>query len=188
MAEEVEAPAAAEETEPAAAEEVAEEAPPADEEEAPAAASTAAPEEAEPAAAEAAEEAMPEAAAPAEKAAEAPEAALPSEAQEALARLATRPADHAARLVVARAYAAQGQVAEALAHYQHLVTVDEVLSQVVEDLETLAVRAPHLARTYQLLGDALMHQGRLNEALDAYRQALLRLQDDEGASSPTTPR
>ena len=97
---------------------------------------------------------------------------LPAEARAALERLAVRPNDHGARLLVARAYAAQGEVLEALAHYQHLVTVDDVLAQVVEDLEDLAVREPHLARVHQLLGDAFMHQGRLNEALGAYRQAL----------------
>lgn len=104
-----------------------------------------------------------------------PALALPAEAQAALERLEVRPNDHGARLLVARAYAAQGQVSEALAHYQHLVTVDDVLAQVVEDLEALAVREPHLARVHQLLGDAFMHQGRLNEALGAYRQALQML-------------
>lgn len=104
-----------------------------------------------------------------------PAPALSADAQAALERLAVRPNDHGARLLVARAYAAQGQVSEALAHYQHLVTVDDVLAQVVEDLEALAVREPHPARVYQLLGDAFMHQGRLNEALGAYRQALQML-------------
>ncbi len=118
-------------------------------------------------------EAAPEAPPEAEEAPPALE--RPAEVQAALERLAVRPNDHAARLLVARAYAAQGQVSEALAHYQHLVTVDDVLAQVVEDLESLAVREPHLARIYQLLGDAFMHQGRLNEALGAYRQALQML-------------
>lgn len=104
-----------------------------------------------------------------------PALALPAEVQAALERLEVRPNDHGARLLVARAYAAQGQVSEALAHYQHLVTVDDVLAQVMEDLEALAVREPHLARVHQLLGDAFMHQGRLNEALGAYRQALQML-------------
>ncbi|MGQ9456995.1 MAG: tetratricopeptide repeat protein [Anaerolineae bacterium] len=104
-----------------------------------------------------------------------PALALPAEVQAALERLAVRPNDHGARLLVAKAYVAQGQVSEALVHYQYLVTVDDVLAQVVEDLEALAVREPHLARVYQLLGDAFMHQGRLNEALGAYRQALQML-------------
>lgn len=109
---------------------------------------------------------------------------LPAEARAALERLAVRPNDHGARLLVARAYAEQGQVLEALAHYQHLVTVDDVLAQVVEDLEHLAVKEPNLARVHQLLGDAFMHQGRLNEALGAYRQALQLL---HRSSSPSRP-
>lgn len=108
-----------------------------------------------------------EATAPVEKIAE-----VPAEVQAALERLAVRPNDHAARLLVARAYAAQGQVTEALVHYQHLVTVDDVLAQVVEDLEGLAQREPQRARIFQLLGDAFVQQGRLNDALGAYRQAL----------------
>ncbi|MGC8837857.1 MAG: tetratricopeptide repeat protein [Anaerolineae bacterium] len=109
---------------------------------------------------------------------------LPAEVQAALERLAVRPNDHGARLLVARAYAARGEVLEALAYYQHLVTVDDVLAQVVEDLERLAVQEPHLARVHQLLGDAFMHQGRLNEALGAYRQALQILHRPSSSPKP----
>lgn len=95
--------------------------------------------------------------------------------QAAQERLAVRPNDPVARLTLARACTAQGQLEQALSHYQHLVTVDEVLAQVVDDLEALAAREPGLAQTYHLLGDARMQQGKLNEALDAYRRALERL-------------
>jgi len=100
---------------------------------------------------------------------------LAPEAQSALERLAARPNDYESRLTLARAYVAQGQDEEALSHYQHLVNVDETLGQVVEDLEAMVVREPGLSQAHQLLGDALMQQGKLNEALEAYRQALQHL-------------
>jgi len=100
---------------------------------------------------------------------------LAPEAQSALERLAARPNDYESRLTLARAYVAQGQDEEALSHYQHLVSVDEVLGQVVEDLEAMVVREPGLSQAHQFLGDALMQQGKLNEALEAYRQALQHL-------------
>ncbi len=87
-----------------------------------------------------------------------------------LDRLAAEPQDHEARLGLARAYLAQGEPDEALTHYRAIIHSEATLiGEVIEDLEAAAQEAPHHLPTQQLLGDAYMKGGRLQEALEKYR-------------------
>jgi len=84
------------------------------------------------------------------------------------------PEDPAARLAMARATLNAGDWAEALLIYQSLVNSSELLDDVIGDLESGVSRHPD-AEGFQLLGDACMKDGRLQDALQAYRTALASL-------------
>jgi len=87
-----------------------------------------------------------------------------------LDRLTAEPEDHQARLGLARAYLTQGEPDEALTHYRTIIHSEATLiEEVIEDLEAAAQEAPHHFPTQQLLGDAYMKSGRLEEALEKYR-------------------
>jgi tetratricopeptide (TPR) repeat protein len=90
-------------------------------------------------------------------------------------KLTDQPEDYDTRLALAREHLALGNYEEALNAYDILVSSGQKLSESVADLQDIVagkrVRDP---RTYRVLGDALMAQGRLQEALIAYRGALDR--------------
>jgi tetratricopeptide (TPR) repeat protein len=93
-----------------------------------------------------------------------------------LDRLAAEPGDHEARLGLARAYLAQGERDEALTHYRTIIHSEATLiGEVIKDLEAAAQEAPEHLPTQQLLGDAYMKSGRLDEALEKYRWLRERL-------------
>ncbi len=93
-----------------------------------------------------------------------------------LDRLAAESQDHEARLGLARAYLAQGERDEALTHYRTIIHSEPVLvGEVIEDLEAATQEAPEQLPTQQLLGDAYMKSGRLEEALEKYRWLRERL-------------
>ena len=93
-----------------------------------------------------------------------------------LDRLAAEPGDHEARLGLARAYLAQGERDEALTHYRTIIHSEATLiGEVIKDLEAAAQEAPEHLPTQQLLGDAYMKSGRLEEALEKYRWLRERL-------------
>lgn len=93
-----------------------------------------------------------------------------------LDRLAAEPGDHEARLGLARAYLAQGEPDEALTHYRIIIHSETTLmGEAIEDLEAAAQEAPHHFPTQQLLGDAYIKGGRLEEALEKYRWLRERL-------------
>ncbi len=93
-----------------------------------------------------------------------------------LDRLAAEPGDHEARLGLARAYLAQGERDEALTHYRTIIHSEPTLvGEVIEDLEAAAQEAPEHLPSQQLLGDAYMKGGRLQEALEKYRWLRERL-------------
>jgi len=93
-----------------------------------------------------------------------------------LDRLAAEPGDHEVRLGLARAYLAQGERDEALTHYRTIIHSEATLiGEVIEDLEAAAQEAPEHLPTQQLLGDAYMKSGRLQEALEKYRWLRERL-------------
>jgi len=93
-----------------------------------------------------------------------------------LDRLAAEPGDHQARLGLARAYLAQGERDQALTHYRTIIhSKATLIGEVIEDLEAAVQKAPEHLPTQQLLGDAYMKSGRLEEALEKYRWLRERL-------------
>lgn len=87
-----------------------------------------------------------------------------------LDRLAAEPGDHEARLGLARAYLAQGERDEALTHYRTIIHSEATLiGEVIEDLEAAGQEAPEHLPTQQLLGDAYIKSGQIDEALEKYR-------------------
>ncbi len=92
-------------------------------------------------------------------------------------RLRVRPDDHEMRLALARAWRDAGQLESALQEYSTLVEADQFVESIVSDLEHLVAELGEgmgAAPAWTVLGDAYMRQGRLSDALDAYRRALGR--------------
>ena len=77
--------------------------------------------------------------------------------------------------VDSRAALNAGDWPEALTIYETLVSSSEMLDEVIENLETGVQQNPDDAAGFQLLGDARMKDGRLQDALQAYRTALGKL-------------
>jgi tetratricopeptide (TPR) repeat protein len=108
------------------------------------------------------------------------EAELPAEAgaatspfiAQAIERLRVRPDDHEMRMTLARAWRDAGQLDAAAPHYERLIEQDQYVDMVVADLEKLVVNQMQDHRLWILLGDAYMRQGRLSDAMSAYRSAL----------------
>lgn len=89
--------------------------------------------------------------------------------------LEQHPSDHNTRLNLARELEKGGNISASLEHYETLVESSAALEIVVDDLSKLSARQPQHPRVRRLLGDTYMRQGRLQEALDAYRGALNQL-------------
>jgi thioredoxin-like negative regulator of GroEL len=79
--------------------------------------------------------------------------------------LQQNPQDHAARLDLARALDQGGDVPASLGQYQALVQHEALLDNVAADLNKLAARHPSSPQVRRVLGDVLMRQGRLQDAL-----------------------
>ena len=90
-------------------------------------------------------------------------------------RVEDLPKDPGARLSMARAALNAGDWSEALTIYETMVSSSEMLDDVIDNLETGVQQNPDNAAGYQLLGDASMKDGRLQDALQAYRTALAKL-------------
>lgn len=90
-------------------------------------------------------------------------------------RLSQDPNDFATRLALARALRVNRQIASSLNHYEVLIDNAQLLQDVSTDLSILVEEQPGVPRMRRLLGDAYMRQGKLREALDAYRSALDQL-------------
>jgi tetratricopeptide (TPR) repeat protein len=82
--------------------------------------------------------------------------------------------DADAVLQTARESVGQGDVTGGLMNYETIVRANAHLDAVVGDLSQLIRQEAHVqnAAAYRVLGDGLMRQGRLQEALDTYRKAL----------------
>ncbi len=89
----------------------------------------------------------------------------------ATAQRATASAD----LQTARAHADSGNVESSVAHYEALIRVNKELDQVVDDLTRLSKVHRGNPAVHRVLGDGLMRQGKLQAALDVYREALNQL-------------
>ena len=85
------------------------------------------------------------------------------------------PSDAEERLRLAREAREGGRLEDAVHIYDTLVSSGVYLHQVIEDMQQATKAYPSNYLLYQLMGDAMMREGRLQSALDAYRQALVRL-------------
>lgn len=75
-------------------------------------------------------------------------------------------------LIEARNLMAEGAKVESLNAYEKLVNQGEELDVIVSDMRALIDRGPVKPQVYRLVGDALMAQGDLQEALKMYHHAL----------------
>jgi tetratricopeptide (TPR) repeat protein len=82
--------------------------------------------------------------------------------------------DADAALQTARESVGSGDVTGGLLNYETVVRANAHLDAVIADLSQLIGEEAHSqnAAAYRVLGDGLMRQGRLQEALDTYRRAL----------------
>jgi len=87
-------------------------------------------------------------------------------------RLEADPTDFVNRLGLARALYANRELAPSMDQYEALVDNAQLLEDVSNDLVRLVDEHPQTPRVRRLLGDTYMQQGRLQDALDAYRSAL----------------
>lgn len=80
-----------------------------------------------------------------------------------------------ADLETARTHAQSGNLDSSVASYEALIRANRELDQVVEDLTGLSKTHRGNPAVYRVLGDGLMRQGKLQAALDIYREALNQL-------------
>jgi len=99
----------------------------------------------------------------------------PSTIAECRARLEIEPKDYDTRLSLARAYHKEGDKEAAFDQYGKLIRSGRLIEMVIEDLERAGREAPDQPAVWQLLGDAYVKAGRLQKALESYREALARL-------------
>jgi hypothetical protein len=85
------------------------------------------------------------------------------------------PADPEERLGLAQAARDTGDVTQAVRIYTSLVTVGAHLNTVIADAKQMADSDPNNHHIFQLMGDAMMRDGRLQSALQAYRKAMQNL-------------
>jgi hypothetical protein len=82
---------------------------------------------------------------------------------------------HTAVLSEAQTALQIGEPAEAQARFEYLIRSGHKLDEVIAELEAFTAHNPDSAVHFRLLGDAYMHAGRLQKALDAYRVALVKM-------------
>ncbi|MCB9108597.1 MAG: hypothetical protein H6633_30765 [Anaerolineales bacterium] len=85
------------------------------------------------------------------------------------------PQDSNKRLELAREARDKGDIQDAIPIYSSLVSGGAHLTSIIEDLQQSIKVYPTNYRLYQVMGDAMMKDGRLQNALEAYRQALSQL-------------
>ncbi len=85
------------------------------------------------------------------------------------------PEEASERLEQARVARDAGNIDEALQYYENLVSSGLHLDRIIEDIKQIIKSYPANAMLYQVMGDAMMKDGRLQSALDAYRTALAKL-------------
>ena len=102
---------------------------------------------------------------------EAADEAPSSRVDELLAQVRSQPRDYGTRLELARLHREAGDWNASLSQYEKLVNARKHLPTVIGDLKAMAGEDLDRVRLYQLLGDALMQEGQLDDALAMYRQA-----------------
>jgi tetratricopeptide (TPR) repeat protein len=85
------------------------------------------------------------------------------------------PVDADERLKRARTARDKGDINEAVGIYDSLVVSGVYLNKIIEDIQQTIKMHPDNYLLYQLMGDAMMRDGRLQSALNAYREALSKL-------------
>ncbi|MCG3212109.1 MAG: hypothetical protein FOGNACKC_05756 [Anaerolineae bacterium] len=85
------------------------------------------------------------------------------------------PTDPDERLKLARTARDGGELDESVRVYGSLVSSGAHLDSVIDDLELTIRLYPANYKLYQVLGDAMMKDGRLQKSLEAYRKALEKL-------------
>jgi tetratricopeptide (TPR) repeat protein len=85
------------------------------------------------------------------------------------------PADAAERLQLAQAARDKGDIEEAVRIYDSLIISGVYLDKIIEDMQQSVKSYPSNYLLYQVMGDAMMRDGRLQSALEAYRQAMTKL-------------
>jgi tetratricopeptide (TPR) repeat protein len=78
-------------------------------------------------------------------------------------------------LDAARGKSQGGDLEGSLAEYEGLIRANAQLEEAVSDLQALAEDNKGNPALYRVLGDGLMRQGKLQQALDIYREALNQL-------------
>jgi hypothetical protein len=78
-------------------------------------------------------------------------------------------------LAEARRLAQVNDLSSSLAQYEGLIRAQVNVDDVVDDLSSLSRQHRDNPLVFRILGDGLMRQGRLQQALDTYRQALNQL-------------
>jgi len=81
-------------------------------------------------------------------------------------------AEYAGPLAQARAALQAGDVDTAVARYSELVMAETELDEVIADLKKAIAAQPNNATLYQVLGDAYMAYGMVDEAIEAFNQAM----------------
>jgi len=99
-----------------------------------------------------------------------------TEPEAAAVAVSSTPAEVNEQLELARTACAEGDVEQAIQLYDNLVTSGAQLDRVIDDIQQTVKSYPSNFMLYQIMGDAMMKEGRLHSALDAYRQALAKLQ------------
>jgi tetratricopeptide (TPR) repeat protein len=85
------------------------------------------------------------------------------------------PADAEERLKLARTARDKGQMDEAVRIYDSLISRGVYLDKIIADMQQSIKSHPKNYLLFQVMGDAMMKDGRLQSALNAYREALSRL-------------
>jgi hypothetical protein len=105
----------------------------------------------------------------------APAPPTPAPQPPALVTAPYRPPSVAASLETARQQAASGDLDTSLVSYEALIRGSVELEAVISDMSQLARTHRNNPAVYRVLGDGLMRVGRLQEALNTYREALNQL-------------
>lgn len=100
---------------------------------------------------------------------------VPEPVEEEMPAPVDLPEDADERLNLARTALDGGDLEEAVRVYDSLVTSGVHLDTVIDDIELTIRTYPSNFKLYQVMGDAMMKDGRLQSALEAYRKALEKL-------------
>jgi len=84
-------------------------------------------------------------------------------------------ADVEERLKLAQSAREKGDIEEAVRYYDSLVSSGAYLDTIIEDMQQAIKSYPSNYMLFQVMGDAMMKDGRLQSALNAYREALEKL-------------